>query len=229
MTHLGINTTDIPHFAGLKNSFIKPPEKDKQKTLLIAFGAIIIVEIAILLFTSYSGSMAQIDYTNASIDLGDFRPPARRAPVPEFDEVFGNQFVKEKTTEPVPSIANEMVTSIDGEAVTDLDVQGAGGGARAPDIGRCAVRNFPPEAQSVIDKATVHIVMVANRDGIVRNVKVEYVQFDAALPPDLKKKMTKLFESAAVNSLLGRKCPLHRVNGEPVAYALSVPLSYELN
>jgi len=226
---IGLTAADLPHFAGLKNSFVAPIEKEKRKKLLIVFGAVLLIEITILLFASYTGNMAQIDYTSASIDLGDFRPPARRAPVAEFDEVFGNQFVKEKAVDQVPSIANEMVTSIDGEAVTDLDVQGAGGGARAPDIGRCAVRNFPPEAQSVVDKATVHVVMIANREGLVRKVKVEYVQFDAALPPDLKKKMTKLFENAAINSLLGRKCPLHRVQGEPVAYALSVPLSYELN
>ena len=83
-------------FSGLTNSFTPHPDKKKNKYLSIAIGAILFIELVAYLTVSWQGEAREIPFTSASIDLGDFKPRARKAPVIEIDEVFGNQFVKER-------------------------------------------------------------------------------------------------------------------------------------
>ncbi len=215
-------------FSGLTNSFRRGGDKKKNKYLSIAIGAILFIELVAYLTVSWQGEAREIPFTSASIDLGDFKPRARKAPVIEVDEVFGNQFVKERkdaTTLP----ANEAGGSIDGEGVVDLDVEGSGGsGGGAPNIARCAVRNFPAEAKAYVEEALVLVNLLVDKSGLVRDAKPLYVQFKKNLPPDLKERMKKLFMNAARNSLQGRRCPVYYAAGVATGYRLEVPLNYEL-
>ncbi|MBN8221649.1 MAG: hypothetical protein J0L53_12040 [Spirochaetes bacterium] len=214
-------------FGGLVNSFRKVPDEKKKKYLAIAFGLILAIEIGVYVGFSWQGEGREIPFSSASIDLGDFKPRARKAPVIEVDEVFGNQFVKEKK-EASTLPANEAGGSVDGEGVVDLDVDGTGSGGNAPNIARCAVRNFPAEAKAYVEEAQVPIQITVDKTGIVREAKPLHVAFKKELPPELKARMRSLFLNAARASLLGRRCPVYSVGGSPVPYKLEVPLSYEL-
>lgn len=211
----------------LAESFRKERDDRKRRYLTIAFAALLFLEAAVYVGVSWQGEVRDIPFSAASIDLGDFKPRARKAPVIEVDEVFGNQFVKEnKDASTLP--ANEAGGTIDGEGVVDLDVEGTGSGGNAPNIGRCAVRNFPPEAKAYIEEALVPIQITVDKTGIVREAKPLHVAFKKELPPELKARMKALFLNAARASLLGRRCPIYSVAGAPKPYKLEVPLSYEL-
>jgi hypothetical protein len=214
-------------FGGLVNSFRQTPDKKKKKYLLIGFGSILFLELAGYVGVSWQGDAREIPFSAASIDLGDFKPRARKAPVIEVDEVFGNQFVKEKKEVAVLP-ANEAGGSVDGEGVVDLDVDGTGSGGNAPNIARCALRNFPAEAKAYVDEALVPIQITVDKTGIVREARPLHVAFNKELPPELKTRMKTLFLNAARASLLGRRCPIYSVAGAPKPYKLEVPLSYEL-
>ncbi|MBL8032722.1 MAG: hypothetical protein JNJ69_03405 [Leptospiraceae bacterium] len=224
----GITLSSGEHvYAGLSNSFAETPDGKKRKYLIIAIAVVLIAEIITYLTFSYQGEAREIPYSSASIDLGDFKPRARRAPVIEIDEVFGNQFVKEKKdASALP--ANEAGGSIDGEGVVDLDVEGTGSGGNAPNIARCAVRNFPAEAKQYVEEALVLMSILVDKSGMVREAKPLYVNFKKNLPPELKDRMKKLFMSAGRASLMGRRCPVWYANGVATGYKLEVPLSYEL-
>jgi len=219
--------TEVDVFPGLSNSFRAERDQKKRKYLSIAFGVVLAAELIAYLSVSYQGSASEIPFTSTSIDLGDFKPRARKAPVIEVDEVFGNQFVKEvKDATLVP--ANEAGGSIDGEGVVDLDVEGAGSGGGAPNIGRCAVRNFPAEAKAYVEEALVVVNILVDKTGLVRDAKPLYVSFKKNLPPELKERMKSLFLGAARASLQGRRCPQYFAAGVPIGYRLEVPLNYEL-
>lgn len=224
----GITLSTGEHvFAGLTNSFATEADKQKRKYLSILAAVLIPLQLAFLLFMSWTGGEREIPYTSASIDLGDFKPRARKAQVIEVDEVFGNQFVKEKKD--VTALpANEAGGSIDGESVVDLDVEGTGSGGGAPNIARCAVRNFPAEAKTYVEEALVLMSILVDKSGYVREAKPLYVNFKKELPPDLKDRMKKLFMTAGRASLQGRRCPVWYVSGVATGYKLEVPLSYEL-
>ena len=123
-------------FGGLINSFRQAPDKKKKKYLGIAFALILCTEVGVYVGVSWQGEGREVPFSSTSIDLGDFKPRARKAPVIEVDEVFGNQFVKEKKDASVLP-ANEAGGSVDGEGVVDLDVDGTGSGAMPP-ISRAA-------------------------------------------------------------------------------------------
>jgi hypothetical protein len=214
-------------FPGLINSFEPHTNSKKTKILGIIFGIILVAEIVTYLTVSWQNSAREIPFSVAAIDLGEFAPRARKAPVIEVDDVFGNQFVKEKK-EASALPANEAGGSIDGEGVIDLDVAGAGGGSGAPNIARCAVRNFPPEAKAHVEEALVLMSILVDKSGLVREAKPLYVNFPKALPPELKDRMKKLFMNAGRASLQGRRCPVYYAGGVAVGYRLEVPLSYEL-
>jgi hypothetical protein len=224
----GITLSTGEHvFAGLTNSFAEAADKKKRKYLGIAAAIVLAAELIVWVSVSWQGEAREIPYTTASIDLGDFKPRARKAPVIEVDEVFGNQFVKEKkeaTTLP----ANEAGGSVDGESVVDLDVEGTGSGGNAPNIARCAVRNFPAEAKTYVEEALVLMSILVDKNGYVREAKPLYVNFKKNLPPELKDRMKKLFMNAGRASLQGRRCPVWYVSGVATGYKLEVPLSYEL-
>lgn len=214
-------------FGGLINSFRQAPDKKKKKYLGIAFALILCAEVGVYVGVSWQGEGREVPFSSTSIDLGDFKPRARKAPVIEVDEVFGNQFVKEKKDASVLP-ANEAGGSVDGEGVVDLDVDGTGSGGNAPNIARCAVKNFPAEAKAYVEEALVPIQITVDKTGLVREAKPLYVKINKELPPELKTKIKSLFMNAARASLLGRRCPIYSVNGSPVPYKLEVPLSYEL-
>lgn|GEM_PF-2603613 len=224
----GITLSTGEHvFAGLTNSFAETADKKKRKYLGITAAIVLAVELIVWISVSWQGEPREIPYTSASIDLGDFKPRARKAPVIEVDEVFGNQFVKEKkeaTTLP----ANEAGGSVDGESVVDLDVEGVGSGGNAPNIARCAVKNFPAEAKTYVEEALVLMSITVDKNGYVRDAKPLYVNFKKNLPPELKDRMKKLFMSAGRASLQGRRCPIWYASGVAIGYKLEVPLSYEL-
>lgn len=215
-------------FGGLVNSFRRVPDDKKKKYLGIAFALILLTEIGVYVGVSWQGEGREIPFSSASIDLGDFKPRARKAPVIEVDEVFGNQFVKEKK-DATALPANEAGGSVDGEGVVDLDVDGTGSGGNAPNIARCAVKNFPPEAKAYVEEALVPIQITVDKTGIVREAKPLYVKLNKELPPDLKARIKTLFMNAARASLLGRRCPIYSAGGSPKPYKLEVPLSYELS
>lgn len=214
-------------FGGLINSFRQAPDKKKKKYLGIAFALILCTEVGVYVGVSWQGEGREVPFSSTSIDLGDFKPRARKAPVIEVDEVFGNQFVKEKKDASVLP-ANEAGGSVDGEGVVDLDVDGTGSGGNAPNIARCAVKNFPAEAKAYVEEALVPIQITVDKTGLVREAKPLYVKINKELPPELKTRIKSLFMNAARASLLGRRCPIYSVNGSPVPYKLEVPLSYEL-
>lgn len=211
----------------LAGSFRRQKDAKKQKFLIIAVILLIIGDAAFLVLSGWQGNADEIPFSSASIDLGDFKPRARKAPVIEVDEVFGNQFVKEnKDASTLP--ANEAGGTVDGEGVVDLDVDGTGSGGNAPNIARCAVRNFPPEAKAYVEEALVPIQITVDKTGLVREAKPLYVKLNKELPPELKARMKALFMNAARTSLMGRRCPIFSVAGSPKPYKLEVPLSYEL-
>lgn len=224
----GITLSTGEHvFAGLTNSFAEAADKKKRKYLGIAAAIILAIELIVWISVSWQGEAREIPYSSASIDLGDFKPRARKAPVIEVDEVFGNQFVKEKKdASALP--ANEAGGSIDGESVVDLDVEGTGSGGNAPNIARCAVRNFPAEAKTYVEEALVLMSIIVDKNGYVREAKPLYVNFKKNLPPELKDRMKKLFMNAGRASLQGRRCPVWYASGVATGYKLEVPLSYEL-
>lgn len=215
-------------YAGLNNSFTPQKDRRKKKYLTIAFTAIVLAEVAVYLAVSWQSEPREIPYTSMSIDLGEFKPRARRAPVIEVDEVFGNQYVKDKKVDATALPVNEAGGSIDGEGVVDLDVEGSGTGGSGPNIARCAVRNFPAEAKPYVDEALVLVSLLVDKTGLVREAKPLYVSFKKNLPPELKERMRRLFLDAARASLQGRRCPVYYANGVPTGYRLEVPLSYEL-
>ncbi len=211
-----------------QNTFRRRPDPQKRKYVLLSLLLILIVDIPIVLTLAIVyDTHEEIPYISASIDLGDFKPRARKAPVIEVDEVFGNQFVKEKK-EASALPANEAGGSIDGESVVDLDVEGSGSGGNAPNIARCAVRNFPAEAKTYVDEALVLMSILVDKNGYVREAKPLYVNFKKNLPPELKDRMKKLFMTAGRASLQGRRCPVWYASGVATGYKLEVPLSYEL-
>lgn len=214
-------------FAGLSNSFIPQRDPRKRRYLTLTFSLLLLIEVAVLIAFSWQYEPREIPYSSIAVDLGDFRPRARRAPVVEVDEVFGNQYVKEKKAEATALPVNEAGGTIDGEGVVDLDVEGAGAGG-VPNIARCAVRNFPQEAKAYVDEALVLVSILVDKTGLVREAKPLYASFKKNLPPELKERMKKLFLDAARASLLGRRCPVFYVNGVATGYRLEVPLSYEL-
>jgi hypothetical protein len=189
---------------------------------------VLVAEIVAFVAVSWQGEPRDIPFSTVSIDLGEFKPRARRAPVIEVDEVFGNQYVKDKKTEATVIPANEAGGTIDGEGVVDLDVEGGGSGGSGPNIARCAVRNFPPEAKAYVEEALVLVSILVDKTGLVREAKPLYVSFKKNLPPELKERMKNLFLQAARNSLQGRRCPVYYVGGVATGYRLEVPLSYEL-
>ncbi|HRP69249.1 MAG TPA: hypothetical protein PLY93_06935 [Turneriella sp.] len=210
----------------MTNSFRRERDKKKRRYLAITLSLALLIEATVYFFSVWRDESHEIAFSSISVDLGDFKPRARRAPVVEIDEVFGNQFVKKEEQTQLP--ANEAGGSIDGEGVVDLDVEGTGTGGGAPNIARCALRNFPAEAKSYVEEALVPIQITVDRTGLVREAKPLFVQINKELPAELKTRMKALFMKAARDSLLGRKCPLYYVNGEPRPYKLEVPLSYEL-
>lgn len=214
-------------YAGLHNSFLKKHDLRKRRYLTLALGILAVLEVSLYLGFTWRDSVSEIEFSAMSVDLGDFKPRARRTPLVEVDEVFGNQFVKEKKSD-TPTVANEAGGSIDGEGVVDLDVEGAGGGAGAPNIARCAVRNFPNEAKAYVDDALVLVSLLVDKTGLVREAKPLYVSFKKNLPPELKERMKKLFLQAGRDSLKGRRCPVYYAGGVATGYRLEVPLSYEL-
>jgi hypothetical protein len=107
-------------------------------------------------------------------------------------------------------------------------VEGGGSGGSGPNIARCAVRNFPPEAKAYVEEALVLVSILVDKTGLVREAKPLYVSFKKNLPPELKERMKNLFLQAARNSLQGRRCPVYYVGGVATGYRLEVPLSYEL-
>lgn len=215
-------------YAGLTNSFQPQRDQRKKKYLSIAMGLVLAAELVAYLAVSWQGEVREIPFSTVSIDLGEFKPRARRAVVIEVDEVFGNQYVKEKKAEATVVPANEAGGSIDGEGVVDLDVEGGGSGGSGPNIARCALRNFPQEAKAYVDEALVVVNILVDKTGLVREAKPLYVSFKKNLPPELKERMKQLFLQAARASLQGRRCPVYYANGIPTGYRLEVPLSYEL-
>ena len=215
-------------YAGLHNSFTPQRDARKKKYLYIAMGIVLAAELITYIAVSWQGEAREIPFSTMSIDLGEFKPRARRAPVIEVDEVFGNQFVKEKRADATVVPANEAGGSIDGEGVVDLDVEGGGSGGSGPNIARCAVRNFPPEAKAYVEEALVLVNILVDKTGLVRDAKPLYVSFRKNLPPELKERMKKLFMQAARTSLQGRRCPVYYAAGVATGYRLEVPLSYEL-
>lgn len=225
---VGERSRTMDFYPGLNNSFLEERDRKKKKYLTIAIATVLGIELIAFLTFSYQGEGREIPFSSTSIDLGDFKPRARKAPVIEVDEVFGNQFVKEnKELTNLP--ANEAGGAIDGEGVVDLDVEGTGTGGGAPNIGRCAIRNFPAEAKAYVDQALVVTTILVDKSGMVREAKPLYVKFEKNLPPDLKERMKSLFLQAARTSLQGRRCPQYFVAGVAVGYKLEVPLNYELN
>lgn len=214
-------------YAGLHNSFTPEQDQRKKKYLTIAFAVILLAELIGYIAFSWQGEAREVPFSSMSIDLGEFKPRARRAPVIEVDEVFGNQFVKERKDATVLP-ANEAGGSIDGEGVIDLDVEGGGSGGSGPNIARCAVRNFPAEAKAYVEEALVLVNILVDKTGLVRDAKPLYVSFKKNLPPELKERMKKLFLQAARSSLQGRRCPVYYAGGVATGYRLEVPLSYEL-
>lgn len=215
-------------YAGLRNSFTPQRDTSKKKYLYGAMAIVLVAEIVAFVAVSWQGEPRDIPFSTVSIDLGEFKPRARRAPVIEVDEVFGNQYVKDKKTEATVIPANEAGGTIDGEGVVDLDVEGGGSGGSGPNIARCAVRNFPPEAKAYVEEALVLVSILVDKTGLVREAKPLYVSFKKNLPPELKERMKNLFLQAARNSLQGRRCPVYYVGGVATGYRLEVPLSYEL-
>lgn len=224
----GITLSSGEHvYAGLTNSFAETVDKKKRKILTIAAALVVAIELIAYITVSWQGEAREIPFSSASIDLGDFKPRARKAPVIEIDEVFGNQFVKEKKDATVLP-ANEAGGSVDGESAVDLDVDGTGSGGNAPNVARCAVKNFPSEAKTYVEDALVVVRIIVDKTGYVREAKPLYVRFSKNLPPELKERLRKMFIAAGRASLQGRRCPIYSQGGVAVPWAMEVSLSYEL-
>lgn len=145
------------------------------------------------------------------------QPPARAAePETRKPEVPGDKpVVTEKIAPPAP----KEIDKAPPVNLTDSEVM--------PDIGRCASRNFPPEARPYVATATVTVRLVVSKFGDVRSNTPISVEFPPDVEEDQVPAMRKLFIAAAARAFGAKKCPPHIVNGQPVGYAIEVPLAYK--
>jgi hypothetical protein len=139
------------------------------------------------------------------------------------------QVLPRNGNKPDATLLNALTENIDGEAIIDLDIEGVTIEGHGPDIQRCAIRNFPPEAKAFVREALVPIELTVDKDGIVRDAKSLHVVFASALPPELKSRMVPIFLNAAQISLLGQRCPIYRTTGRAHPYRLEVVLNYVLS
>lgn len=144
-------------------------------------------------------------------------PPARAAEpeTKKTDAPVEKPAIAEKNAPPAP----KEIDTAPPVNLTDSEVM--------PDIGRCAIRNFPPEARPYVATATVTVRLVVSKFGDVRSNTPISVEFPPDVEEDQVPAMRKLFITAAARAFGAKKCPPHIVNGQPVGYAIEVPLAYK--
>ncbi len=96
-----------------------------------------------------------------------------------------------------------------------------------PDVGKCAVANFPPEAKPHVKMAVVTVRLIVDKFGNVRSDTPLDVEFPQEVAEDVLPAMRKLFIKAGSRAFGAKKCPPHVVNGQNVGYAIEVPLQYK--
>ena len=96
-----------------------------------------------------------------------------------------------------------------------------------PDVGKCAVANFPSEAKPHVKIAIVTVRLVVDKFGNVRSDTPLEVEFPQEVAEDVLPAMRKLFIRAGSRAFGAKKCPPHVVNGQNVGYAIEVPLQYK--
>ncbi len=96
-----------------------------------------------------------------------------------------------------------------------------------PDVGKCAIANFPSEAKPHVKVAIVTVRLIVDKFGNVRSDTPLEVEFPQEVAEDVLPAMRKLFIKAGSRAFGAKKCPPHVVNGQNVGYAIEVPLQYK--
>lgn len=101
------------------------------------------------------------------------------------------------------------------------------GSEEIPNVAKCAIANFPPEAKPHVKIAIVTVRLVVDKYGNVRSDTPLEVEFPQEVAEDVLPAMRKLFIKAGGRAFGAKKCPPHVVNGQNVGYAIEVPLQYK--
>ncbi|GEM_PF-3559584 len=101
------------------------------------------------------------------------------------------------------------------------------GSEEIPNVAKCAIANFPPEAKPHVKIAIVTVRLVVDKFGNVRSDTPLEVEFPQEVAEDVLPAMRKLFIKAGARAFGAKKCPPHVVNGQNVGYAIEVPLQYK--
>lgn len=97
-----------------------------------------------------------------------------------------------------------------------------------PDVSRCAVSHFPPEARGIVRKASVSVRLVVDKYGKVKSVSPLSVDLPEDLAEDIVPQMRKAFMTAGRRAFGEKRCPPHIVSGEKRGYSMEVPITFKL-
>jgi hypothetical protein len=101
------------------------------------------------------------------------------------------------------------------------------GSEQLPDVGRCAIDNFPDGAKPYVQKAIVNVLLVVDRFGNVRSVTPQSVSFPGMDSDDVTPEVRKMFIDAGRHAFGAKKCPPYIVGKETRGYSINVPLVYK--
>lgn len=130
-----------------------------------------------------------------------------------------------KAAEPAP--AAEAPAQVPAHEIDNAPPVNLTGGEEIPNVAKCVTANFPPDAKPHVKTATVNVRLVVDKYGNVRSSKTISVEFPVEPAEDVLPLVRKLFIQAGNRAFGSKKCPPHVVNGDPVGYAIEVPLQYK--
>jgi len=148
--------------------------------------------------------------------------PPKKDAQPAADKVKAEPVMPKDTSAPVEKNVPPAKHEVDTAPPVQLSST-----EEIPDIGRCAVKNFPPEARPHVTLAIVTVKLVVDKFGNVISDTPISVEFPQGLDDDILPQMRKLFIKAGSRAFGAKKCPPYKKDGQNLGYEIEVPIHYK--
>lgn len=209
MTIENINQLAIPGFLNSFQVESKSTYWQRNRTsilfILITFLQIAFSYLSFMEFADPDDSF--LDSIAMTVDFGDIVQKSKGANVVEIDEVFGNEFVKDKVIDP--------------NATEDPRISGATdavvGGASLPvDLNPEIIPEYTAEARNAGIEGTVTLEMIVSDDGKVLRVR------------SVGRKLGNGLEQAAINAFKKKRYVPSKVEGKAITVKFYQPVRFTL-
>lgn len=219
--HLGDGRSVFP---GLCNSFQLERRGGILRRLLFLWsllgptvGLLLLAAIAVAIGLAIKAAQdAEFERMAFIVDFGDIRPLKKRQgqPLIEFDEVFGNQYIKKDA----PVVAqNEQRVSID-DIIESTPMGGVADYTAPVDLTPEIRAEYTPEARAAGLEGRIQLAIVIDAEGNVKYVK------------PVGRKLGLGLEEAAINAFKRKKyLPSKNRDGQPVQVKMYVAAVFKLS